>query len=92
MLTSMSPEPNSAPEAIDEYQDVLITLEARLEDRLMDLQGIAKIDVGSVIPLFRAAGETLDVYVGNVRFATAEVVLIEDMLAVRITELDGVKP
>jgi flagellar motor switch/type III secretory pathway protein FliN len=69
-----------------------VAIEARLGERLMELSEIAAIEPGVVIPLPRAAGETLEVYVGDIRFALAEVVVIEDSLALRITKLDGLEP
>jgi len=81
----------SPPDNIDEFWDIPVVIEARLGDRLMELAEIADIEPDAVIPLPRAAGETLEVYAGNLRFASAEVVVIEDNLALRITKLDGLE-
>jgi len=90
-LPVMSASAETTAEGIDRFWDVPVTVEARLDDRLMELEDVGKIRAGEVIALHRAAGETLDVYVGNVRFAVAEVVVIEDTLALRITEFDGLE-
>ncbi len=91
MTARVSPVPYTAPDHIDDFRDVPVAIEARLGERLMDLSEIAAIEPGVVIPLQRAAGETLEVYVGDIRFALAEVVVIEDSLALRITKLDGLE-
>lgn len=88
----MSPTLYSPPDNIDEFWDIPVAIEARLGDRLMELAEITDIEPEAIIPLHRAAGETLEVYVGNLRFAFAEVVVIEDNLALRITKLDGLEP
>jgi flagellar motor switch/type III secretory pathway protein FliN len=54
----------------------------------MDVREVLAVRPGAVIPLHRAAGETLRVYVGNVFIASAEVIVIEDHLALRITEFE----
>jgi flagellar motor switch protein FliN len=88
---AMSADVAGPEERIDELLDVPLTIEARFEDRLMTLDELRKVQAGAVVPLRRAAGETLDVYVGNVRLASAEVVVIEDRLTLRITEFNLVK-
>lgn len=74
-------------EGIDALEDIPTLVEARLGERMIDLQDIGRLQPGSVISLDHAAGETLSVYVGNVRLASAEVIVIEEKLALRITEL-----
>lgn len=76
---------------IDSFADVPAGIEVRLGCRPITLEAIAKLEVGSVVPLDRAAGETFDVYVGDLLLATAEVVIVEGGLAIRITDvfLDG---
>jgi len=45
------------------------------------------LDRGSVIPLFQSAGDDLQVLVGGVLVARGEVVIVEEMTAVRVTEI-----
>jgi flagellar motor switch protein FliN/FliY len=87
----MSPQPGGSLASIERFADVAVIFEARLEERLMDFSSLRNIAPGFVLPLRRAAGDTVDVYVGNVRFASAEVVVIEDRLALRITEIEGLE-
>lgn len=72
---------------IDSLSDVPVSVEARLSCKPTTLDAIAKLDVGNIVPLDRAAGETFDVFVGDLLLATAEVVIVENQLAIRITDL-----
>ena len=72
---------------IDSFADVPVAVEVRLGCRPITLEAIAKLEPGAIVPLDRAAGETFDVYVGDLLLATAEVVIVEGNLAIRITDL-----
>ena len=72
---------------IDSLADVPVSLEVRLGCRPITLEAIAKLEPGGIVALDRAAGETFDVYVGEMLLATAEVVIVEGVLAIRITDL-----
>jgi len=79
----------SVTRTMDSLADIPVEVEAHFEERLMDLREVLAIRPGTVIPLNRPAGETLRVHVGNVSLASAEVIVIEDHLALRITEFEG---
>lgn len=72
---------------IDSLSDVPVSIEARLSCKPTTLEAIAKLEVGNIVQLDRAAGETFDVVVGDLLLATAEVVIVEGQLAIRITDL-----
>lgn len=72
---------------IDSLADVPVALEVRLGCRPITLESIAKLETGSVVPLDRAAGETFDVFIGDMLLASAEIVIVEGVLAIRITDL-----
>lgn len=72
---------------IDSLSDVPVGIEVRLSCKPTTLEAIAKLDLGNIVPLDRAAGETFDVFVGDLLLATAEVVIIEGQFAIRITDL-----
>ncbi len=82
----MAPLRKNLLESVDSFNDVPVTIEARFEERLMDVRDILAIRPGAVVRLSQPAGETLDVYVGNVLLASAEVTVLGDRLALRITE------
>lgn len=70
------------------FRDILVPIEVRIGQGTASLQDLASIKNGSIVPLDKPAGETLDLYVGNVKLAAVEVVVVDDRLAVRITEFD----
>ena len=74
--------------AIDAFGRLPVTVEVRVGGRDLTLDGLLELEIGSIISLDRPAGETLEVRVGNVSLASAEVVAIEDRLAVRITDFE----
>jgi flagellar motor switch protein FliN/FliY len=82
----MDPVAKSTTDGIDGFSDISVTVEARFDEHMMDVREVLAIRPGAVVPLNRAAGETLGVYVGNVHLANAEVIVIADHLALRITE------
>jgi flagellar motor switch protein FliN/FliY len=77
----MSPE-------IHSFRDVPVLVEVRIGQRTASVQELATIGNGSIVLLDKPAGETLDLYVGNIRLASVEVVVVDERLAVRITEFD----
>ena len=88
----MEPLLTGSAESLDAFSDVCVDIEAQFEERLMDVREVLAIRPGTVLPLGRPAGETLSVHVGNVLLASAEVIVIEDHLALRITEFARLEP
>ena len=75
--------------------DLAVPLEVRIGAREMTLEAIQALEVGSIIAFERLANEALDLFVGNVRLASVEVVVTGTGLAARISALDeriGVAP
>lgn len=62
-----------------------VLLEVELDRVGIPFQELMTLRTGSVIPLAKSAGDTVDLIVGESRFAAAEVVVIENQLAIRIT-------
>jgi len=72
---------------IEDFADVPVTVEVRIGCREATLEEIAKLDVGGALRLDKPAGETLDLFVGELPLGTAEVIVVEDRLTIRITDL-----
>jgi flagellar motor switch protein FliN len=72
---------------IDALADVPVVLEVRLGGRAATLEEIARLEIGGTIALGKPAGQALDVFVGNLLLASADPVLVEDRLAIRITDI-----
>jgi flagellar motor switch/type III secretory pathway protein FliN len=68
--------------------DLVVPLEVRIGAREMTLEAIQALDVGSIIAFERLADEALDLFVGNVRLGSVEVVVTGAGLAARIAAFD----
>jgi flagellar motor switch protein FliN/FliY len=67
--------------------DVPLRVEAVLDRLVMNMHGVASFEKGAVLTLSRPAGDNVDLCVGGVKLASGEIVVIEDMIGVRITDL-----
>jgi flagellar motor switch protein FliN/FliY len=67
--------------------DLTLPVSIELGRTSMTVQEILRLGRGSVIQLERLAGEPIDVYVGNRRFAEGEVVVLGEYFGVRITRI-----
>jgi|ERR1700682_4792864 len=84
---SMIQHPPDTLMDIDALGDVPVVVEVRLRGRAATLEEIARLEIGGTIPLGKPAGQALDVFAGNLLLASAEPVLVEDRLAIRITDI-----
>jgi flagellar motor switch protein FliN len=73
---------------IETFTDITVLIDVRVASRATTLQEVLRLDVGTVLSLDKPAGETLDVFVGNLLLASAEPVVLDDQLAVRITDFN----
>lgn len=69
--------------------DVPVQLAVELGRTKMPLKEVMELREGSVIALNKSAGEPVSLYVNEQLVARGEIVLVEDFLGVRITELSG---
>ncbi|MBZ2186913.1 MAG: FliM/FliN family flagellar motor C-terminal domain-containing protein [Bryobacter sp.] len=69
------------------YLDMTLQVEAVLDEKTMTIYEILALEEGTVIKLNRSAGENIDLFVGGVQAAFAEVVIIDDSMGVRVTDL-----
>jgi flagellar motor switch protein FliN/FliY len=67
--------------------DLSISVSIELGRTRMTVQEILRLGRGSVIQLERLAGEPIDIYVGDRRFAEGEVVVISEHFGIRITRI-----
>jgi len=67
--------------------DVPLRVEALLDHLTLNMRRVASLEVGSVLTLTRSAGDNVDLCVGGVKLASGEIVVIENTLGVRITDL-----
>lgn len=69
------------------YLDMPLTVEAVLDEKTMTIYEILALEEGSVIKLNRSAGENIDLIIGGASAAFAEVVIIDESMGVRVTDL-----
>ena len=67
--------------------DLTLPVSIELGRTSMTVQEILRLGRGAVIQLDRLAGEPIDVYVGDRRFAEGEVVVLGEHFGVRITRI-----
>lgn len=67
--------------------DVPMRVEAVLDRLTMNMRTVASLEQGSVLTLTRSAGDNVDLYVGGVKLASGEIVVIENTIGIRLTDL-----
>ena len=72
--------------------DLTLPVAIELGRTNMTVQEILRLGRGSVVQLDRLAGEPIDIYVGDRRFAEGEVVVLGEHFGVRITRIHSTKP
>jgi len=79
----------AAVEANPHLADLPLDVSVELDRKVMTVREILEIDQGSVIKMNRSAGENIDILVGGALMGFGEIVIIEDMMGVRITDFQG---
>ena len=77
----MTPQEEIAP-----LGDVPVDIEVELDRRIMTVREVLRLEEGMVIRTTRSAGENIDLYIGGVLCGSGEIVVIENILGVRITD------
>ena len=72
---------------IDMVLDVSVPIMVELGRTRMLIRDILDLEVGGVVELDKAAGQPVEVYVRDMKFASGEVVVVGDRFGVRIKEI-----
>lgn len=67
--------------------DLTLPVAIELGRTTMSVQEILQLGRGSVVQLERLAGEPIDIYIGDRRFAEGEVVVLGENFGVRVTRI-----
>lgn len=78
---------NTAEVPLAMLMDLTLPLSIELGRTRMTVQEILRLGRGSVVQLERLAGEAIDLYVADRRFAEGEVVVLGEHFGVRITRI-----
>jgi len=73
-------------EQIAHYADVPVEIEVEMDRRMLTMREILDLREGSLIGTTRSAGENIDIYIGGALVGFGEIVVIENMIGVRITD------
>lgn len=78
----------SPQEEVAHIGNVGIEIEVQLDQRWMKLSEILSLEVGSIVEMNRSAGENIDIFIGKKLAAFGEIVIIESIMGVRITDFN----
>ena len=67
--------------------DLSAEIRVKLANKVMTIEEILALDVGSLIELDKMVAEPAEVYAGEVLIAKGETFIIDDKFAVRLTEI-----
>jgi len=73
---------------IGHLADVAIEVEVELDRKQLTVRQVLELEAGSVLKMTRSAGENIDVLIGGSLVGFGEIVLVEDTVAVRITDFN----
>jgi len=76
-------------EEISAVADIKMGIEVELDRTIMAVRDILALERGSVIAMERSAGETIDIRIGGTVIGSGEIVILDDTVAVRITDFKG---
>ena len=74
---------------MDRFYDVDVTIWAELGRVKMSLRELMQLGVNSVVKLGRSVSAPVELMAQGVRFATGEVVVVDDCFAIRIKEIES---
>jgi flagellar motor switch protein FliN/FliY len=89
---TLDPAPSAPARSTDRrsinlLMDVDLTVTAELGRTRMTIGQIVSLSAGSIIPLSKVAGETVDLRINGKLFASGEVIVVDGNFAVKITKL-----
>ncbi len=84
---SAAPAPN-----LEVLLDVPVKLSVELGSCLLPMREILQLAPGSVVQLDKLAETPVDIYVNQKLIARGQVVVMEDMFGIKLTELLGKSP
>jgi flagellar motor switch protein FliN len=72
---------------IDILLETLMPVQVQVAQTDLRVQELLQLSAGSVLRLDKAVGEPIDLFLRGVRFATGQLVVIDDHLGVRINKI-----
>jgi flagellar motor switch protein FliN len=76
----------TAAEEIGHLADMPIAIEVELARKIMTIREILDLDAGGVVRMERSAGENVDILADGRVVGFGEIVIIEEMMGIRVTD------
>ena len=73
-------------DALAKMADVPVEIAVEMDRRILTVRELLMLEDGSLIGTARSAGENIDIYIGGALVGFGEIVVIENMMGVRITD------
>ena len=71
---------------IAEFGDIPMEISIELDRKVMSIKKVLELEAGSVIKMTRSAGENIDINIGGTLVGYGEIVIIEALMGIRITD------
>src|SRR6185436_17052001 len=88
---SSSMNPSESPANLDVVLDLPVELSVELGTCNLPMRQVLQLEPGSIVQLDKTADAPVDVFVNQKLVARGEVVVLEDRLGIRITQIVGKK-
>lgn len=73
-------------EELEHFAEIPMDIEAELDCKTLTMSQILDLEAGAIIKLRRSAGENIDLLIGGSLVAFGEIVVLQEMMGVRITD------
>ncbi len=80
---------SGATSSLDILLDMDVAVTVAVGQTEISIQKLLKLSPGAVIKLDKSIAEPVDLYIKNAKFATGQVVVVEDKFAIKIKEILG---
>jgi flagellar motor switch protein FliN/FliY len=90
-FSEMTDEQSGPGLSLDLVLDISMPVTVELGRTSMTIRELLQMGPGSVVELDHSAGEPIDLYVRDVRFARGEVVVVQNNFGLRISEVINAK-
>lgn len=89
LLASPNEEQPDDPDirAFDSFGDIELQVLAIIDRTTISLRDLTHLEIDQLLTLSRPAGENIDLLVGDVLIGSAEILVTDEKLAVRVAEL-----
>jgi flagellar motor switch protein FliN/FliY len=81
------PAQTAQSRALEPFLDVPIGVTVELVRKKVKVREVLNLQVDSVIPMDQSAGENVDLRLNGIAVGNGEIVVMEDMMGLRVTDL-----